>query len=147
MIHMSIPMYIQTLVWFRPPVLKTPPKSSPPSDGGRMDRGKWPSRRTFSERNATGEKRRWTFNVGRLQVAVFFGLNSWKQRNTNWIQFKKRWIGFECWDLAWFWRPKKEECRILHNCWLSPPQVYQGTPTHIAVNRQQQMYQLKQLIQ
>ena len=70
-------MYIQA---FRPPVLKTPPKSSPPSDGGRMDRGcKWPSRRIV------------TFQRWEVAGAVFFWLKSWKQRKKNWIQFRKRW--------------------------------------------------------
>lgn len=50
-------------------------------------------------------KKRWTFNVGRLQVAFFFWLNSLEAKKHKLeIQFKKMMMGFECWDLAWFWR-------------------------------------------
>lgn len=114
----------QASIVFRPPVaLATPPKSSPPSDGGRMAGG-------ASDR-VVGRfgKKRWTFNVGRLQVAVFFGLNSLeaKKHKLDPIQEEMMVLSVEILlDFGVLRTRNAGSCTIVG----FPPQVYQGTPTH-----------------
>lgn len=74
--------------------LATPPKSSPPSDAGRMGRGKCPSR-TVSERNGSEEK---TVNLQRWEVAggAFFGLNSLEATKQTGNPIQEEMMSFEC---------------------------------------------------